>query len=156
MARGKEIDKATVEMVLQMKKRNEKLTTEQIGAVVQCDASTAGRIIKTGSWEGYCAWKAEKAKKEREKNRQPAEEQEEREPEVPGQMQMQLNVVPALKPVEGIHAVMPALKPLEGIQVEIDQAKMMRFLAGQMDRLYMKMETINDTLSQILRVIRKE
>ena len=142
MARGKEIDKATVEMVLMMKKRNPKLTTEQIGAVVQCDASTAGRIIKTGSWEGYCGWKAEKARKEREKNRQPAEEPD-REPEVPGQMQMELSMVPTVKPVEGI-------------QVEIDQAKMMRFLAGQVDKIYMKLETINDTMSQILRAVRNE
>ena len=135
MARGKEIDRTTVEMVIQMKKRNPKLTTEQIGAVVQCDASTAGRIIKTGSWEGYCGWKAEKARKEREKNRQPAEEPE-REPEVPGQIEMDLQTAAHLN------------VPMS------DQAKMMRFLAGQMDRLYMKLETINDTLSQILRAVR--
>lgn len=133
MARGKEIDRTTVEMVIQMKKRNPKLTTEQIGAVVQCDASTAGRIIKTGSWEGYCGWKAEKARKEREKNRQPAEEPE-REPEVPGQIEMDLTQKQEMS----------------------DQTKMMRFLAGQVDKLYMKLETINDTLNQILRVLRKE
>lgn len=35
-----------------------------------------------------------------------------------------------------------------------DQVKMMRFVAGQVDKLYMKLETVNDTLSQILRAMR--
>jgi len=35
-----------------------------------------------------------------------------------------------------------------------DQVKMMRFIAGQVDKLYMKLETINDTVSQILRATR--
>ena len=137
MARGKEIDKAAAELVLSMKERNPGLTTEQIGDVMQCDATTAGRIIRCGSWEAYCEWKKEKARKEREKNRKPAEEQEqEREPEVPGQMCMELEEA----------------KPQE----MSEQVKMMRFLAGQVDKLYMKLETLNDTLSQILRAVRKE
>ena len=37
-----------------------------------------------------------------------------------------------------------------------DQTKMMRFQAAQVDKLYMKLEKINDTLCQILRAIRKE
>ena len=37
-----------------------------------------------------------------------------------------------------------------------DTTKMMRFQAHQVDKLYMKLETINDTLSQILRALRKE
>ena len=63
--------------------------------------------------------------------------------EVPGQLQMELTVAPEPKPVEGI-------------QLEIDQAKMMRFLAGQVDKLYMKLDTINNTLCMILRAVRKE
>lgn len=133
MARGKEVDRDMVALVLQMKARNPKLTTEQIGAVVKCDATTAGRIIKTGSWEAYNEWKAEKARKEREKKAQPAEELE-REPEVPGQIEMDLQPKAEMS----------------------DQTKMMRFTAGQVDKLYMKLETINDTLSQILRAIRGE
>jgi hypothetical protein len=71
------------------------------------------------------------------KNRRPAEEQQpEREPEVPGQMCMELEEA----------------KPQE----MSDQVKMMRFVAGQVDKLYMKLETLNDTLSQILRAVRKE
>ena len=49
MARGKTVNRELVELILQMKERNPKLTTEQIGAVTNCDASTAGKIIKCGS-----------------------------------------------------------------------------------------------------------
>lgn len=135
MARGKEIDKAAAELVLSMKERNPGLTTEQIGDVMQCDATTAGRIIRCGSWEAYCEWKKEKARKEREKNRKPAEEQEQPEEQVPGQICMELE---------------PEKKELS------EQVKMMRFVAGQVDKLYMKLETLNDTLSQIMRAVRKE
>ena len=155
MARGKEIDKAAAELVLSMKERNPGLTTEQIGDVMQCDATTAGRIIRCGSWEAYCEWKKEKARKEREKNRKPEvklvydgsiieeyrreqrEKAEEQQPEeqVPGQICMELE---------------PEKKELS------EQVKMMRFVAGQVDKLYMKLETLNDTLSQILRAVRKE
>ena len=137
MAKGKIIDRAMVDLVLSMKERNPALTTAQIGQVLNCDATTAGRIISCGSWEAYCAWKDEKARKEREKNRKAAEEQAEepqREPEVPGQICMEL----------------------EPKQEMSEQVKMMRFLAGQVDKLYMKLETLNDTLSQILRAVRKE
>lgn len=134
MARGKTVDRALVELVLQMKERNPKLTTEQIGAATCCDASTAGKIIKCGSWEGYCAFKDEKARREREKNQKAAEE-EPAEEQVPGQIRMELE---------------PEKPEMS------DQVKMMRFLAGQVDKLYMKLETINDTLSQIMRVVRKE
>ena len=37
-----------------------------------------------------------------------------------------------------------------------DQVKMMRFLAGQVDKLYMKLEKLNDTMNMILRAVRKE
>ena len=46
MARGKEVDRQMVDLVLSMKAHNEKLTTEQIGTVVQCDPTTAGMIIR--------------------------------------------------------------------------------------------------------------
>lgn len=37
-----------------------------------------------------------------------------------------------------------------------DQVKMMRFQAAQVDKLVLKLDHINDTLSMILRVMRKE
>lgn len=151
MPKGKEVDRAMCDLVLNMKARNEKLTTAQIGAVLQCDATTAGRIISCGSWEAYCAWKDEKARKEREKNRKAAEEQAEepqREPEVPGQICMEL----------------------EPKQEMSEQTKLMRFMAGNYDAIRknqaelfayctdicMKMDTLNDTLHMILRAVRKE
>lgn len=88
MARGKVIDKAAADLVLQMKERNPKLTTEQIAAVMDFDATTAWRIIRCGSWEAFCEWKAEKAKKERERNRATAEEPAAEE-QIPGQIEME-------------------------------------------------------------------
>lgn len=141
MARGMLVDRAAAELVLQMKERNPKLTTEQIAAVMGFDATTAGRIVRCGSWEAFCEWKTEKARKEREKNRRATEEkpaeEPEREPEIPGQIAMDL-------------------EPEKEKPEMSEQVKMMRFIAGQVDKLYMKMETINDTLSQILRAVRKE
>ena len=37
-----------------------------------------------------------------------------------------------------------------------EQVKMMRFMAGQVDKLYMKLDAINDTLSMVLRTVRRE
>ena len=37
-----------------------------------------------------------------------------------------------------------------------EQVKMMRFIAGQVDKLYMKLDKLNDTMSMILRAVRKE
>lgn len=154
MARGKTVDRELVELILQMKERNPKLTTEQIGAVMNCDASTAGKIIKCGSWEGYCRFKDEKARKEREKaskaKPEPAEEQ------APGQIQMQLD---------------PAKLVLDPKAVEEanhgEQVKLMRFLAGRFDlieksqalgveMLSMKLEKIYDMMGQILKAVRRE
>ena len=139
MARGKTVDRELVELVLQMKERNPKLTTEQIGAVMNCDASTAGKIIKSGSWEGYCRLKDEKARKEREKaskaKPEPAEEQAQ------GQIQMQLD------PEEEILDKKPEMS---------EPVKMMRFQAAQVDKIIMKLNQLNDTMNMLLRAIRRE
>ena len=37
-----------------------------------------------------------------------------------------------------------------------EQVKMMRFIAGQVDKLYMKLDKLNDTMSMILRAVRRE
>ena len=151
MARGKTIDKADADLVLSMKARNPKLTTAQIGEALEMDASTAGRIISCGSWEAFCAWKEEKARKGRERSRKAAEETQEDVPaEVPGQMRMDL------KPF-----------PLPEAPVMSDQTKMMRFLAGKfseenetleksLEHIAMNIDKLNDTLSMMLRVLRRE
>ena len=138
MARGKQVDRELVELILQMKERNPKLTTEQIGAVMNCDATTAGRIIRGGSWEGYCRLKTEKARKEREKAKkapEPAEKQAE------GQIEMQLD------PEEEILDQKPEMS---------DQVKLMRFQAAQVDKIIMKLNQLNDAVNMILRAVRKE
>ena len=140
MARGKTVDRARAELVLQMKERNPKLTTEQIGAATCCDASTAGKIIKCGSWEGYCEFRKEKARKQKEKVRKAAEEQPAEEP-VPGQIAMQLD------PEEEIIDQKAELS---------DQVKLMRFQAAQVDKIIMRLNQLNDTMSMILRAVRKE
>ena len=62
------------------------------------------------------------------------EQEQKAEEQVPGQMEMDLTP-----------------------KIELsDTTKMMRFQAHQVDKLYMKLETINDTLNQILRALRKE
>lgn len=167
MAKGKIIDRAMVDLVLSMKERNPALTTTQIGQVLNCDATTAGRIISCGSWEAYCEWKEEKARKEREKNRKAAEEQAEepqREPEVPGQMKMDLTG--AEQKYTTVKVQIPANEPL----VLVNEQKMIRFMAGNFDAIRknqaelfayctdisLKLDKLNDTLHMILRAVRKE
>jgi IS30 family transposase len=107
----------------------------EVGALMGIHPSTISKIAKAGfSVEKYL----ENKKMEREREKQvmkQAEEQQVQEEQVPGQIEMDLT---------------------PGKQEMSDQVKMMRFMAGQVDKLYMKMETINDTLNQILRVMRKE
>lgn len=140
MARGKQVDRELVALVLQMKERNPKLTTEQIGAVTNCDASTAGKIIKCGSWEGYCEFRKEKARKQQERVRKAAEEQPAEE-QVPGQITMQLD------PEEEILDQKPEMS---------EPVKMMRFQAAQVDKIIMKLNQLNDTMNMLLRAVRKE
>ena len=150
MARGKTIDKAAADLVLSMKARNPKLTTAQIGQALEMDATTAGRIISCGNWEAFCEWKKAKAATERKKSRDAAVErlnqaleqhrkaETAQDDEVPGQIRMDL--VPVETPEE---------KP-------VDYVKLMRFQAGQIEKLAMKLDNINNTMCQILRAIRKE
>ena len=141
MARGKQVDRELVELILQMKERNQKLTTEQIGAVTNCDATTAGRIIKCGTWEKYQEFKKEKAEKGRQREQARKAEPQDAEEQVPGQITMQLD------PEEEIVDQKPEMS---------EQVKMMRFQASQVDKLALKLDHINDTLNMLLRAVRKE
>lgn len=73
--------------------------------------------------------------KGKKKEAEPAEEPEAAEEQVPGQIEMDLTTT----------------KPEMS-----EQVKMMRFIAGQVDKLYMKLDKLNDTMSMILRAVRKE
>ena len=83
-----------------------------------------------------------------EKAKAAAEEQPEREPEVPGQMQMQLPVDYMAAQIE---RELSTAKPEQN-----DQAKMMRFVAAQVDKVIMKLDQIYNMQSMIMRAVRKE
>ena len=87
----------------------------------------------------------------------PAEEQKAAEEQVPGQMRMEIPERTMLKAAAEIQSEPETDRIAAGNpEPYYDQVKMMRFIAGQVDKLYMKMDKVNDTLCQILRVMRKE
>ena len=101
----------------------------QIAELLGVNASTISRIETAGfDFQKYLENRSERKAREKEGSR-PAEEQ------VEGQLTMDLT---------------PEKPEMS------DQTKMMRFQAAQIDKLYMKLETINDTLHMILRAVRKE
>lgn len=69
MARGAYISREIVEGILMLHKVNPELKYTKIAEVYPVDASTVGKIIVCGSWEGYCRFKDEKAAKQRERKK---------------------------------------------------------------------------------------
>ena len=109
----------------------------EIGKLLGVNPCTISRIEAAGF---DLARYQEMQRERREKEKKQAEEPEPQptEKQVPGQMKMDFFISDEKEPAI------------------IDQVKLMRFQAGQVDKLYMKMETINDTLNQILRMLRKD
>ena len=108
----------------------------EIGKLLGISAPTICRIEKAGfNYEQYLENKRISREKEQ-KAKEQAEEPQQEEEQVPGQIEMELI----------------AAKPAE----MTDQVKLMRFQAGQIDKLVLKLDHINDTLNMILRVMRKE
>ena len=108
----------------------------EIGKLLGINPCTVSRIESAGfSYEQYLE-NRRIAKEKEKKAKEQAEEQQVQEEQVPGQIEMEL--------VEA--------RPQE----MTDQVKMMRFQAGQIDKLVLKLDHINDTLNMILRVMRKE
>ena len=108
----------------------------EIGKLMGISAPTICRIEKAGfNYEQYLENKRISREKEQ-KAKEQAEEPQQEEEQVPGQIEMEL----------------VAAKPQE----MTDQVKLMRFQAGQIDKLVLKLDHINDTLNMILRVMRKE
>ena len=108
----------------------------EIGKLMGISAPTICRIEKAGfNYEQYLENKRIAREKEQ-KAKEQAEEPQQEEEQVPGQIEMELI----------------AAKPQE----MSDQVKLMRFQAGQIDKLVLKLDHINDTLSMILRVLRKD
>ena len=111
----------------------------EIGMLLGVNPCTISRIEKAGfDLATYTAQQKERREKEMKKaeETQRAEEPQAQEEQVPGQIEMEL--------IEK--------KPQE----MTEQVKLMRFQAGQIDKLVLKLDHINDTLNMILRAIRKE
>ena len=121
---------------------------KEISEQLNISKTTVSRIKSAG----FSAEQYEKNKTQRvieEKTKATAEEQPEREPEVPGQMQMQL-------PVDYMAAVKIEREISTEKPEQNDQAKMMRFVAAQVDKVIMKLDQIYNLESMILRAVRKE
>lgn len=95
--------------------------------------------IETAGFDRETYEENQRQRREKEKRKTEEQEKEPAEEPVTGQIRMDLDSA------EG-HLNVPMS----------DQTKMMRFQAAQVDKLYMKLEKINDTLCQILRAVRRE
>lgn len=108
----------------------------EIGKLLGINPCTVSRIESAGfNYEQYLE-NRRIAKEKEKKAKEQAEEPQAQEEQVPGQIEMEL--------IEK--------KPQE----MTEQVKLMRFQAGQIDKLVLKLDHINDTLNMILRVMRKE
>ena len=108
----------------------------EVGKLLGINPCTVSRIESAGfSYEQYLE-NRRIAKEKEKKAKEQAEEPQAQEEQVPGQIEMEL--------IEK--------KPQE----MTEQVKLMRFQAGQIDKLVLKLDHINDTLNMILRVMRKE
>lgn len=148
-------------------KLNQKITNAELAAMWKRSEDTIRKIRRTGSPEG---WKTEK-KRKAELERQRAEERrmqaearqaEAAEEQVPGQIRMEF---PAK-----VYGCAPAPEPVTNINI-IDQDKMMRFQAGQADKIcekitnqaviinetmMVKLDRIYDMMGQLIRAVRRE
>ena len=121
---------------------------KEISEQLNISKTTVSRIKSAG----FSAEQYEKDKTQRvieEKTKATAEEQTEREPEVPGQMQMEI-------PVDYMEAAKIEREISTAKPEQNDQAKMMRFVAAQVDKVIMKLDQIYNMQSMILRAVRKE
>lgn len=110
----------------------------EVGMLLGVNPCTISRIEAAGfDLKKYTEQRKIRRETEEKRKQQKAEKPvEDAEEQVPGQMEMEL--------VE--------TKPQE----MSDQVKLMRFQAAQVDKLVLKLDHINDTLSMILRMMRKE
>ena len=143
MSRGADIQGWRAEGFFETIRKNPNITNQALAKKFDMAENTCLTMRKFRTVE---AWQeAKKAKAERENERRTAAREKaamaarvpevtDAEEQVPGQMEMELT---------------PAEKPEMS-----EQTKMMRVQAAQVDKLYMKLETINDTLNQILRAVR--
>ena len=157
MARGAYISEEIVNGILMLNKVNPELKYTKIAEVYPVDASTVGKIIACGSWEGYCRFKDEKAAKQRERKAKQTQ---------PKQLELQGGVDYQVQVNEQLAGQMKMDLPEEKTEMS-DTVKMMRFLAGRFDLIEKSqalgvaminenLAKIYDYLGQILRVIGPE
>ena len=132
MARGAYINEEIVNGILMLNKVNPELKYTKIAEVYPVDASTVGKIIACGSWEGYCRFKDEKAAKQRERKAQQAK---------PKQLELQGGVDYQVQVNEQIAGQMKMDLPEDKPEMS-DTVKMMRFLAGRFDALEKRLEAM--------------
>ena len=125
MARGAYISEEIVNGVLTLNKVNPDLKYTKIAEVFPVDASTVGKIIACGSWEGYCRFKNEKAAKQRERMKQKTE---------PKQLELQGGVDYQVQVNEQLDGQMKMDMPEEKAEMS-DTVKMMRLIASQADKI---------------------
>ena len=109
----------------------------QVAELLGINNSTVSRIEAAGfDFKTYTVQRKARREKEEARKRQAEEQPAEEKVQVPGQIEMDL---------------MPAEKPEMS-----DQTKLMRFQASQVDKLITKLDRLNDTLSMILRAVRRD
>ena len=151
MAKGSVITEGLFQTVKQLQEIHRDYKAEQLAPLVCREATVVRRMMKCATWEEYCEYKKAKAEKERIRVEKRKQAEEPAEDQVPGQMRMDL--VPPEMAKDYTVAKPP--QPITEIQL-IDQDKLMRFQAAQVDKLILKIDRLNDTMSMILRAIRKE
>ena len=125
----------------------------QVAELLGINGSTVSRIEAAGfDFKTYT--ENRKARREKEEARKRETDEPQAEEQVTGQIRMDLDYT------KGV--INPEMLPYE-----FDQTKLMRFQAGQvekvigqmmvnLDAILMKMDRLNDTMSMILRAVRKE
>ena len=139
MAKGSVVTRELFQTVKQLQEIYPGYRADQIAEIVKKEETVVRIMFKLRTWEEYETYKKEKAEKQRVREKQKAEQQEtQAEEQVPGQIRMDLTEKEPEKPETS------------------DQVKLMRFQAGQVDKLIMKLDRLNDTMSMILRAIRRD
>jgi len=143
MAKGAIITEKVFSSIIILHEANPELNNKQISAVFKVDESTVGKMIRCGTWENCEAFKKEKAEKQQQREKAKKTEDQTAEEQEVGQIEMDLRSTKAV--------INPEMLPYE-----FDQTKLMRFQAAQVDKLIVKIDRLNDTMSMILRAVRKE
>ena len=147
MPKGTLVTEAMVIGIFEQIKMNPEITNAELGKIWMRAEDTIAKIRRTGSLDGWKAEKKRKAELERrraEERKKKAEETKEEEPQLEGQIRMDLEPKAEEEPV----------LPWES-QTQL-QNKLMRFQAAQVDKLIMKIDKLNDTMSMVLRAVRRE